>query len=83
MISRATIDIAYSFLHQKRQVYVHSSMEWQRDDIEIAVADYAEQMDADLYNLLSGGNPMFLKNHATFAADLEYAVCALERLQHF
>ena len=34
MITRDSIETAYSFLHQKQNVYVHSQLEWQKDDIE-------------------------------------------------
>ena len=34
MITKDSIETAYSFLHQKRIVYIHSSLDWQKDDIE-------------------------------------------------
>jgi hypothetical protein len=37
MITKDSIETAYSFLHQKRQVYIHSSLDWQKDDITEAV----------------------------------------------
>ena len=37
MITREAIETAYCLFHQKERVYSHSSMEWQRDDIEYAV----------------------------------------------
>ena len=36
MITKDAIETAYSFLHQKRNVYIHSTMDWQKDDIEYA-----------------------------------------------
>ena len=36
MITKDSIETAYSFLHQKRNVYIHSSLDWQKDDIEYA-----------------------------------------------
>lgn len=30
MITRAGIETAYCFLHQKERVYAHSTMDWQR-----------------------------------------------------
>ena len=38
MIAKDSIETAYSFLHQKRNVYIHSSLDWQKDDIEYAVS---------------------------------------------
>lgn len=75
------IDIAYCFLHQKQQVYLHSRMDWQRDDIEMAVADYVRQMNKELYILLSADLPDFLLAHSRFEADLSHALQHLEQLQ--
>lgn len=72
-------DIAYSFLHQKLQVYAHSTMDWQRDDIEVAVGCYAEQMNRTLYNSLANGREDYLLSHEHFEADLRHAVECLER----
>ena len=41
-------------------------MDWQKDDIEYAIASYVDEMTAELYQLLSHGNPHFLRNPATF-----------------
>ena len=35
MITKDSIETAYSFLHQKQRIYVHSTLDWQKDDIEI------------------------------------------------
>ncbi len=80
MISKDSIETAYSFLHQKRNVYIHSSMDWQRDDIEYAIASYADNMSAELYALLAQGNDDFLRDHSTFAHDITVAVERLEKL---
>ena len=80
-MDKNTIDIAYCFLHQKLQVYVHSRMDWQRDDIEMAIAGYVQQMDSELYTKLSGGIPDFLLTHSRFEADLSHAVRQLEQMQ--
>ncbi len=32
-IPKDSIETAYCFLHQKRNVYIHSSLDWQKDDI--------------------------------------------------
>ena len=43
MITRESIETAYSFLHQKRNVYIHSNLSWQRDDIEYAISSYVDR----------------------------------------
>ena len=48
MIAKEAIEIAYSFLHQKRNVYIHSSLDWQKDDIEYAIASYVDDMSEEL-----------------------------------
>ena len=63
MITKDSIETAYSFLHQKRRstsgrllptgrknVYIHSSLDWQKDDIEYAIASYADDMSRELYD---------------------------------
>ncbi|MCR4602782.1 MAG: hypothetical protein K5683_04535 [Prevotella sp.] len=78
MITRDSIETAYSFLHQKRNVYVHSTLDWQQDDIEMAIADYADSMNQELYDLLACGNPSFLRDHRHFQEDISQAVELLE-----
>ena len=34
MITKDSIETAYSFLHQKRQVYIHSQLDWQKTAIK-------------------------------------------------
>lgn len=80
MITPDAIATAYSFLHQKRNVYVHSTLDWQRDDIEMAVSAYSEQMDGGLYAVLAEGRDDFLRNHQHFSADISEAVNRLEKL---
>lgn len=41
MITRESIQCAYSFFHQKERIYRYSTMPWQRDDIEYAIDDYS------------------------------------------
>ena len=77
---RHRVEAAYCFIHQKRRVYVHSTLDWQRDDIEYAIADYADAMDRDLYGSLAAGKADFLKDHQTFAADLQSAEESLEKM---
>ena len=63
MITKDSIETAYSFLHQKRNVYIHSSLNWQKDDIEIAIASYADEMSQELLDVISGGRADFLRDH--------------------
>ncbi len=74
MITRDSIETAYSFLHQKRQVYIHSSLDWQKDDIEIAIASYADDMCQELYDAISDGHSVFLRDHCRFEEDITKAV---------
>lgn len=80
MITRDSIETAYSFLHQKRNVYIHSSMDWQRDDIEYVIASYVDDMNEELLCEISGGNPDFLKDHSHFEEDISKAVELLEMM---
>ena len=73
MISKDSIESAYCFLHQKYRVY-----ETQRDDIEIAITSYVEEMNKELYAQLAKGREEFLCNHTTFAADMQEAINELE-----
>ncbi len=74
------VEAAYCFIHQKRRVYIHSTLDWQRDDIEYAIADYADAMDRSLYQCLAAGKADFLKDHTTFADDLQSAEETLEKM---
>lgn len=74
MITRQAKEIAYCFLHQKKQVYVHSNMDWQKDDIEMAVAEFVEHIDQQLYNFLANDKEDFLKNHQHFFEDINSAL---------
>ena len=78
MITRDSIETAYSFLHQKRNVYIHSALDWQKDDIEYAIASYADGMSPELYIEISGGRPDFLRDHRRFQEDITKAVEQLE-----
>lgn len=77
---RDCLESAYCFFHQKWQVYRRSTLDWQRDDIEYAIAQYADAMDRPLYQLLAAGRPGFLLSHAAFSHDLSEAVERLEEL---
>ena len=78
MITKDSIETAYSFLHQKRNVYIHSSLDWQKDDIEYAIASYADDMSQELLNAISGGRADFLRDHKRFQEDITKAVEILE-----
>ena len=80
MMTKDSIETAYSFLHQKRNVYVHSTMEWQRDDIEYAVASFVDDMSKELLEAISQGRSDFLKDHEKFGDDITLAVQQLEQL---
>lgn len=81
-IPKDSIETAYCFLHQKRNVYIHSSLDWQKDDIEYAIASYAESMNQQLYDALSGGRPDFLREHRRFMEDITKAVELLESIYY-
>ena len=78
MISKDSLETAYAFMHQKLRVYEHSTMEWQKDDIEMIIGSYADDINPELLALLSGGRADFLKDHKRFEADLRQAVEMLE-----
>ena len=80
MITKDSIETAYSFLHQKRNVYIHSTLGWQKDDIEYAIASYADDMSQDLYDIISDDRADFLRDHKRFAEDITQAVERLERM---
>ena len=80
MITRDSIETAYSFLHQKRQVYIHSSLDWQKDDIEYAIASYVDKMSQELYEVLSDHRSDFLRDHKRFEKDITKAVKQLESM---
>ena len=93
MITKDSIETAYSFLHQKRRstsgrllptgrknVYIHSSLDWQKDDIEIAIASYADEMSQELLDAISGGRADFLRDHKRFQEDITKAVELLENM---
>ena len=86
-IDKNAIETAYSFFHQKERVYaqkwriyLHSTMEWQKDDIEYAISSYVQDMDKTLYGLLSDGHDDFLVNHRRFHDDILSAIEVMENL---
>jgi hypothetical protein len=78
MITKHSIETAYSFLHQKRNVYIHSSLDWQKDDIEYAIGCYVDDMSKELYESISDGRADFLRDHKRFGEDITQAVERLE-----
>ena len=80
MITKDSIETAYSFLHQKRNVYIHSSLDWQKDDIEYAIASYADDMSQELYEAISDDRNDFLREHKRFQEDITQAVEKLETM---
>lgn len=79
-ITRHSIETAYCFFHQKERVYAHSTLAWQRDDIEYAIAQYADAMSPALLQHLAGGDDGFLRRHDTFGHDLRRALQRLEAM---
>ena len=80
MITKDSIETAYSFLHQKRNVYIHSSLDWQKDDIEYAIGSYVDDMSQELYETLSDSRVDFLRDHKRFQEDITFAVERLEKM---
>lgn len=91
MITKDSIETAYSFLHQKQRIYVlaslrwqaskaraHSTLDWQKDDIEYAIASYVDEMSQELLDVISGGRADFLRDHKRFKEDITKAVLSLE-----
>jgi hypothetical protein len=79
-VGKDSVEVAHSFFHQKWNIYKASTLDWQKDDIEQAIASYAAAMPAALCEMLSCGREGFLQTHATFADDLQFATEALEKL---
>ena len=80
MITRDSIETAYSFLHQKQRIYVHSTLDWQKDDIEIAIASYVDEMSQELLDVISCGITVFMRDHQRFQEDITKAVERLEEM---
>ena len=80
VILKDSIETAYSFLHQKRNVYIHSTLDWQKDDIEMAIGSYVDDMSQELYEAISDGRTDFLRDHKRFGDDITLAVDRLEKL---
>ena len=44
MITKDSIETAYSFLHQKQRIYVYSTLDWQKDERQRAAEIKAEML---------------------------------------
>ena len=100
-----SIETAYSFLHQKRNVYIHSTLDWQKtaikreqsqarlnsaereqfrpkvkDDIELAIGSYVDDMSQELYDAISDSRVDFLRDHKRFEEDITISVERLEEM---
>lgn len=80
MITKDSVETAYSFLHQKRNVYIHSTLDWQMDDIELTIGSYVDDMSQELYDVISDGRVDFLRDHKRFREDMTQAVDKLEEM---
>ena len=80
MFSKESIETAYCFFHQKERVYRYSTMDWQKDDIEMAISSFVDTMPADLYAHLAQGKEHYLLEHSRFHEDLNDALAQLEKL---
>jgi len=78
-VTKDSIETAYSFLHQKRNVYTNSSLDWQKDDIEYAIASFVDDMSQELYESIAYGRTDFLRDHKRFQEDITLAVERLEQ----
>lgn len=79
-ITADCVESAYCFIHQKLRVYEFSTNPTQRDDIEYAISQYVEEMNPQLYRLLSEGRGEFLLDHTKFEEDMREAQGRLEVL---
>lgn len=79
-ITKDSVEQAFCFFHQKWRVYEHSTMDWQKDDIEYAISQYVADMNTTLYSTLSSGNRHYLLSHDSFAKDLPDAIDRLEEM---
>lgn len=80
MITKDSIESAYSFFHQKWRIYASSNIPRQRDDIEYAISEYTSAMNPELYMKLADGRDDFLYDHKHFAEDISSAVDKLSKM---
>ena len=79
MITKDSVETAYSFLHQKRNVYIHSTLDWQKNDIKLAIGSHVDDMSQELYEAIADGRADFLRDHKQFGEDITLAVERLEK----
>ena len=53
---------------------------WQKDDIELAIGSYVDDMSQELYEAISGGRADYLRDHKRFQDDITQAVDRLEQM---
>ena len=66
----------HGFVYSEKQ----KQFRWQKDDIELAISDYANDMSQELYDAISGGRADFLRDHKRFKEDITKAVEILEKM---
>lgn len=79
-ITKESIETAYCFLHQKERVFRYSTMDWQKEDIEYAIAQYVDSMPPELYAQLASGRRDYLLDHTRFFDDMNDALEQLEQM---
>ena len=52
--------------------------QYRDSDIEIAIASFADEMNQELLDVISGGRADFLRDHKRFKEDITKAVLSLE-----
>lgn len=80
MITKDSIESAYCFFHQKWRVYVYSTNNSQKEEIEYAISSYVEGMNDELYSNISEGKEHFLLYHKDFTEDMSNALKRLEKM---
>jgi len=53
---------------------------WQKDDIELAIGSYVDDMSQELYEAISDGRADYLRDHKRFQDDITQAVDRLEQM---
>ena len=61
-------------------VFCDSTLDWQKDDFELAIGSYVDDMSPELYDAISDGRPDFLRDHKRFGEDITLAVERLEEM---
>ena len=59
---------------------MHSTRDWQKDDIELAMDSYVDDMSQELYEALYCGRADFLREPKRFGEDITLAVNRLEKM---